>query len=284
MEIITQTNALKAVQSALPQATTAGKTQQVMLFNSDGTPANKVPLSTDGVIDLKTGKKLSDILEYQKPYVDGDLYVDMGLPSGVLWAKKNIDITQQDKFAASEFQYECSFTSWGNTFMHNPKDTSSFDYNWGGVNAEEPWYDGQVYGSTPGAELTGNIGPSQDVARAILGAPWRMPSTEEYKELFDNIEYVDAEGNLVTGMDKRVTVNSIMGLRLRSKINGNILFFACSGLGYGTSWVSRGSIGDYWSSSFLSARYARYLDFGSGGVIPQSRNFRYVGFAVRPVQ
>ena len=35
--------------------------------------------------------------------------VDMGLPSGLLWATCNIDITQDDGFAASPFQYECSF-------------------------------------------------------------------------------------------------------------------------------------------------------------------------------
>jgi uncharacterized protein (TIGR02145 family) len=289
---ISQNNALKAVQSGLTQQDTAQKTQGIMLFGQDGTPNGKCPLSTKAVIDLKTGKSLEDILEYNKPYVDTDLYTDMGLPSGTLWAKKNIDITQQNGFAASEFQYECSFCSWGNTFMHNPKDTSSFDYNWGGVNAEEPWYDGQVYGSTPGAALTADFGPSFDAARRHLGAPWRMPSTEEYKELFDNCDFIDADGNIVsastsvagTAADKRITMNGIVGLRLRSKINGNVIFFPASGFGGGTSWNGRGSYGYYWSSSWSSARDARLLYFRSGGVGPQYTYYRYYGFSVRPVQ
>ena len=62
------------------------------------------------------------------------------------------------------------------------------------------------------------------------------------------------------------------------------LFFACSGNGTGRSWNNRGSNGNYWSSSFNSARSARSLYFDSGGVYPQNSNYRYLGFAVRPVQ
>jgi len=294
---VTIQDALKNVQSGLTAQDTALKTQTQMLFGPDGTPNGKAPLSTDAVIDLKTGKKLSDILEYQKPYVDTDLFVDMGLPSGVLWAKASIDLTTASKFQevngeVSPFKYECSFFSWGNTDGHNPSSTSAFDYNWGGVNEQEPYYDGQVYGNTPGNTLTGNIPPSMDAARVNLGAPWRMPSSADFTELFANIDYIDADGNVVTAetsiaktaADKRVTVNGINGLYLRSKINGNRLFFPCSGNGDGRSWSSRTGIGDFWSSTFGSSRRARYLFFYSGGVNPQSNYGRYYGFAVRAVQ
>lgn len=289
--------ALKNVQSGLTAQDTALKTQTQMLFGPDGAPNGKTPLSTDAVIDLKTGKKLSDILEYQKPYVDTDLFVDMGLPSGALWAKASIDLTTASKFqevdgAVSPFKYECSFFSWGNTDGYNPSSTSAFDYNWGGVNEQEPYYDGQPYGTTPGNTLTGNIPSSMDAARVNLGAPWRMPSMEDFVELFANIEYIDADGNVVTAetsiaktaADKRVTVNGINGLYLRSKVNGNRLFFPASGYGGGRSWGYRGSGGYFWSSSFNSARYARGLDFYSGGVSPTGAGHRCNGFAVRPVQ
>jgi hypothetical protein len=294
---VTIQEALKTVQSGLTAQDTALKTQTQMLFGPDGTPNGKTPLSTDAVIDLKTGKKLSDILEYQKPYVDSDLYVDMGLPSGVLWAKASIDLTTQSGFqevngAVSPFKYECSFFSWGNTDGHNPSSTSAFDYNWGGVNEQEPYYDGQPYGTTPGNALTGNIPPSMDAARVNLGAPWRMPSMEDFTELFANIDYIDADGNIVTeatsiaqtAADKRVTVNGINGLYLRSKINGNRLFFPASGGGSGRPWDSRTCYGYFWSSTFYSARNARRLYFYSSGVSPQGNFGRYDGFAVRPVQ
>ena len=217
------------------------------------------------------------------------LLVDMGLPSGVKWASRDIDLTKPGGFCETPFIYEKSFFSWGNIDGHNPSSTSAFAYDWGGVNGAEPWYDGQVYGSTPGNTLTGNIavGEDFDAARANLGAPWRMPTSAEFAELFANIIYIDANGDEVdtTKADKRVTVNGIVGLYLESKINGARLFFSCSGFGNGRTWNYRGSYGNYWSSTWYSARYARRLFFFSGGVNPQNYYLsRYGGFALRPVQ
>ena len=221
-------------------------------------------------------------------YDPSGLLVDMGLPSGVKWAARDIDLTKPGGFCETPFIYEKSFFSWGNIDGHNPSSASAFAYDWGGVNGAEPWYDGQVYGSTPGNTLTGNIavGEDFDAARANLGAPWRMPTSAEFAELFANIKYINADGTEVetTKTDKRVTVNGIVGLYLESNINGARLFFSCSGFGIGRSWYNRGSLGHYWSSTFYSARDARFLYFNSGGVHPQHYNNRYYGFALRPVQ
>ena len=221
-------------------------------------------------------------------YDPAGLLVDMGLPSGVKWAARDIDMTKPGGFCDTPFTYEKSFFSWGNIDGHNPISNSAFDYNWGSVNESEPYYEGQPYGSTPGNTLTGNIavGEDFDAARANLGAPWRMPTSAEFAELFANIIYIDANGTEVdtTKTDKRVTVNGVMGLYIQSKLNGARLFFSCSGYGHGRSWYNRGSYGHYWSSTWGSARYARVLFFYSGGVNPQSNSYRYYGRAVRPVQ
>lgn len=214
-----------------------------------------------------------------------DLYVDMGLPSGRLWAIANIDVTKQSGFAEvdgkpSPFIYECTFFSWGNTEGHNPTSTSAFSYDWGTGN------DGP-YAQTPGAKLTANAGLSFDAARAILGAPWRDPSTEDFAELFANIDYVQADGETVidaSQANKLVTVNGIVGIYLKSKINSRLLFFACSGLGYGQSWGNRGSYGNYWSRSLYSQTSGRILSFYSGGVYPQNAGNRFYGFSRRALQ
>ena len=214
-----------------------------------------------------------------------DLYVDMGLPSGRLWAIANIDVTKQSGFTEvdgkpSPFVYECTFFSWGNTEGHNPTSTSAFSYDWGTAN------DGP-YASTPGAQLTANAGLSFDAARAILGAPWRDPSTEDFAELFANIDFVQADGETVidaSQANKLVTVNGIVGIYLKSKINSRLLFFACSGNGNGQSWSSRGSSGHYWSRSLNSQTYGRDLGFSSGGVFPQNDSHRFYGFSRRAVQ
>ena len=222
-------------------------------------------------------------------YDPAELLVDMGLPSGVKWASRDIDLTKPGGFCETPFTYEKSFFSWGNIDGHNPTSNSSFSpWNWGGVNENEPYYEGQVYGSTPGNTLTGNIavGDDYDCARANLGAPWRMPTNTEYGELFGNIDYLNADGTIkdASETNKLVTVNSVVGIWIQSKINQNRLFFSCSGSGNGTSRYNRGSSGYYWSSTWLSARSARYLYFISGGVNPQNNNRRFNGVAVRAVQ
>lgn len=221
-------------------------------------------------------------------YDPAGLLVDMGLPSGTKWAARDIDLTKPGGFCDTPFTYNKSFFSWGNIDGHNPISNSAFSYNWGSVNAAEPWYEGQPYGSTPGNTLTGNIavGEDFDAARANLGAPWRMPTNAEFAELFANIIYIDANGDEVdtTKTDKRVTVNGVLGLYIQSKLNSARMFFSCSGYGYGRSWSDRGSYGNYWSSTWSSARSARGLFFYSGGVNPQYNSNRCNGFAVRPVQ
>ena len=236
---------------------------------------NLVTMQYDG-----TNYNIIGIEGLESSAVPSNLYVDMGLPSGTLWATRNVDITQPNGFAASEYQYECSFFSWGNTDGHNPTSSSSFSpYDWGSAN------DGP-YASTPGSKIMGQLSPSQDFARANCGAPWRLPTTADFAELFANIEYIDAQGSVIASSttDKRTTMNGITGLRIRSTVNGNIIFFPCSGNGNGASWNYRGANGYYWSSSLYSATSGRYLNFYSGGVSPQNFNNRFYGFAARPVQ
>lgn len=217
--------------------------------------------------------------------------VDMGTP-GVLWADSDIDITKPDGFCDSPFTYDKSFFSWGNVVGHNPISNIAFDYDWGGVNQAEPWYEGQVYGSTPGSTLTSNIpaDAQYDAAKAILGGNWRMPSNSEYVNLFSICKFLEANGSDMdtSKTDKRVDMpdgngGTVKGIYIESTVTGNRLFFSCSGYGNGRSWYGRRSNGYYWSSTFVSARNARSLSFRSGGVYPQYSYDRCSGFALRPV-
>ena len=223
-----------------------------------------------------------DIISMMGPEkTDDELLVDMGLPSGLLWATRNIDVKQANGFAKNIYQYECSFFSWGNTDGHNPTAINSFaPYSFGNANTSEP------YTSSPGASLTASFGLSFDAAFANLGNQWRMPTTEEFAELFANIDYINPDGTVIetTQANKLVTVNGVVGILLKSKNNSRTLFFPCSGNGNGQSWYYRGSYGYYWSSSLYSAANGRSLLFYSGGVYPQGNGSRFGGFSVRPVQ
>ena len=190
-----------------------------------------------------------------------------------------MDITRQNGFAASPYQYECSFFSWGNTFGVNPISSSAFSYDWGTSNSGP-------YASTSGASLKADAGLSDDFGRFNLGGEWRLPTKGDFAELFNSsyTKYVDANGDEVTGTDKLVTVNGVVGIRLMSLINGKTIFFPCSGFGNGTSWHSRSTNGRYCSSSLSSDTNAFLLNFGSSGVYPQRNDLnRFYGFACRPV-
>jgi len=188
--------------------------------------------------------------------------VDLGLPSGKLWADRNIGAKSPEDYGA--------FFSWGNVEPHFPNkenmdwgdDDKAFDYK----------FSSEEYKKTPGYKLEGNIDAEHDAATVNLGEPWCMPTEDDFQELYDNCDWT------------RKTFNGVNGYLVTSKINGNSIFFPCSGYGYGSSWYNRGGNGDYWSASFDSAVGARGLGFGSGGVGPQGNGNRCGGFAVRPVQ
>lgn len=210
----------------------------------------------------------------------------MGLPSGTLWAVSNLDISSPGKFQPTPYQYDCSFVSWGNIDAHNPINESEFDYDFGGVNAQAPWYENQPYGSTPGAALTTDIPPSLDVARRELGGPWRMPTKDEFSELITNITYMQADGITPipsTQVNKLVEIDGVKGIFIKSNINGNMLFLACTGYGVAKSLTNKDTRGDYWSASNSNSRSAISLNFSAGVIRPQNSIYKYIGRAIRPV-
>jgi len=179
-------------------------------------------------------------------------FVDLALPSGLLWCEHNVGAT-------TPYEYGLYF-SWGNVEGH--AEGSGYDFS----NA--------VYAQTAGAALTGNIavGNTYDMARHNMGAPSRLPTTGEFQELVNNCtsEWTDEDG--------------VAGRRFTSNINGNSIFFPASGNYDGTTLDNRGSNGYYWSSAYNSETFARSLRFDSSEVNPTGSYNRRRGFTVRAVQ
>ena len=188
--------------------------------------------------------------------------IDLGLPSGTLWADRNVG-------AKSQYDYGLFF-SWGNTKGYRP---NTGDMDWGDFdNAFDYKFTSDEYAKTPGAKLEGDIDLEHDAAHVNMGEPWKMPTAEQFQELYDNCDWI------------RKNIHGVNGYLVVSKINGNSLFFACSGFGCGTSLSNRGSRGLYWASTLYSSAYGRRLYFSSSGVGPQYSRNRFYGFTVRPVQ
>lgn len=233
----------------------------------------------------KVGTGRKDVfreLEYLQPYVDKSKFVDMGLPSGRLWAKCNIDLTQQDKFAQSEYSYDASFFSWGNIDGHNPTG-GTFDYDFSQANYELT--DG--YAMFSQLVYDDEMWPRQDAAYANLNAPWRIPSYADYKELRDNSDFIDASGNVIpdSTTNKLITMNGVKGYRLKSKINENILFFAATGVLNGTSLLLYEDGAGFWlttiSSSELLQPHVAVLRTTRTNY--NATNPPHIGCSIRPV-
>ena len=223
----------------------------------DGVAASGTFIKVDSMTSWTTGNNGIPTGWTVKDYVAPPTLVDLGLPSGTKWADRNIGAkTPEDNGL---------YFSWGNVDGHE-KD-SGYDF---GESNDGP------YASTSGASLTGDIpvNSTYDAARANLGGSWRMPTKDEFAELF-NTEYTTNEW---------VTQNGINGLRVTSNINGNSVFFPAAGRYYGTTLYVEGASGDYWSSSLYSQTDAYNLLFDSSDVIPQYGNYRFYGFTVRAVQ
>ena len=225
---------IKLMGNAMPMGKVHNNTILVMVY--DGTNLNVI-----------------DILSQTAAAPTG--FVDLALPSGLLWCEHNV--------GASTPYEDGLYFSWGNITGHTGDDGYDF-----GTSNDGP------YASTPGAVLTGNIptNGTYDAARHNMGAPCRMPTVGEFQELNNNCdsEWTDEDG--------------VAGRRFTSRINGNSIFFPASGYRYGTSRDNRGTYGYYWSSSLYSQTYGYNLDFNSSGVNPASRSDRFFGFSVRAVQ
>lgn len=208
----------------------------------------------------------------------GENYIDLGLPSGLKWARTNIDLSTASKFAASPYQNTCTFFSWGNNFGYNPVNGAFSNYTWNQTN----------YNTTGGSKLNGNVAPSFDAARANLGAPWRIPTEEEWKELYDNCDFLDANGNVISASttDKRCLYNGYYGIRMRSKNNNAEIFFTCCGYGYDNNWsVNSGlySQGRYWSATYKNGSEAYKMNATINGVSFKNSDNKFEGFPIRPV-
>lgn len=206
--------------------------------------------------------------------INGHEFVDLGLPSGLLWARTNIGAATPyddgDYFAWGETQPKSKYTEDNYKLCHTYDKMNHVE----GITTR--MHDYLRY--TPKDGKT-TLAPSDDVATVKWGKGCRMPSLLEFKELFENCvlewkdDYHGTKGYLLTGA------------------NGNTLFMPASGsyiLGQGV--ISGKGVGLYlWSSSLYTSEYERnpyeyaHIVMVLKSVISLGHNYRFYGLPVRPV-
>ena len=198
-------------------------------------------------------------------------YVDLGLPSGTLWATCNIG-------AASPEDYGDYF-AWGETTGYTSDTSDGHSFDWGTYkycNGSSSTLTKYCTSSSRGTvDNKTELELSDDAAYVNRGKNWRMPSDDQFTELI-NSSYTTTTWT---------TVNGVYGRKITSKSKGNSIFLPAAGYRNGTSLVDAGSSGNYWSRSlFTSYPYGACGLYFDSSDIYTNYNGRCLGQSVRPVR
>lgn len=220
-----------------------------------------------------SGVKAECVIVVEKPHE----YVDLGLPSGTLWATTNVGASEPEDYGY--------YFAWGEVEPKSTCNWSTYKWmkegysDWEGCNkytiadgqTSGCWYNNGTFVGDNKIELD----LEDDAAYMNWGEGWRMPSRAQQDELRDTNNCTWTWTN----------INGKNGYLVKSKRNESSLFLPAAGYRNGGSLGDAGSWGIYWSRSLSpsSSDYASGLGFYSG-YIDWYIDGRYFGFSVRPVR
>lgn len=178
--------------------------------------------------------------------MNGYEWVDLGLPSGTLWATCNV--------GAGEASQPGTLYAWGETAEKNSYTPDNSRHHTQDID-----------------DFSGD--KTNDVATAKWGEGWRMPTKDEYDELlyYCNWKYVQKDGR--------------WGSELTNPANNRSIFLPATGYMDGTQLQNASGNGIYWTSTPRKDQWkngAYMYQFG-GALGEVSISERSYGHAVRPV-
>lgn len=188
--------------------------------------------------------------------------IDLGLPSGTLWACCNVGASAPHEYGG--------FYAWGETVTKNYYTQANYDYCTGPTDGKY-YYNYQHIGS----DISGT---TYDAARKRMGENWCMPTKEQMEELINNTEY---SWELLWDYTL---------LRLTGK-NGGSIVLPAAGYNNGQAPVQRNNVCAYWTSTLdevngLNNINAFYLDayHNEKPWIDSHTGLRYYGYSIRAVE
>ena len=192
---------------------------------------------------------------------DNHEYVDLGLPSGTLWATCNVGATSPEDMG--------DYFAWGETAPKQIYDMENYKWYNSANDKLTKYCTDDKYGTV---DYETELLPEDDAAYVNWGPVWRMPTLEQQQELIERCTWQWVERNGVYG-------------RLVTGSNGNTLFLPAADYRSDNSPSNEGSIGAYWSrtldSGYPSGLYFRNFDWKSVYLFSHIRSH---GFTVRPVR
>lgn len=206
-------------------------------------------------------------------------YVDLGLPSGVLWATCNVGAKSPVETG--------DFFAWGE--IKKKKEYNWDTYKWSKITKgwSRPDENGEVkpsskkiqtkYCANSYIEFEGKtyvkkgavmdtlrtLLPEDDAATAQWGNKWRMPTIDEIEELIEWCDWLWVQNYNNSG------VAGIMGV---SKKNESFIFFPAAGFKFNKDHKNVGEFGAYWSSDLVKVKD---VDFKQNLLDPSNRSMGF---------
>ena len=239
-----------------------------MSYDWDGVfhAATPLPVSYSSASDSFSGFGLQSA-DSKRGCTGGHAYVDLGLPSGTLWATCNIGATKPEEYG--------DYYAWGETSTKNVYNWSTYKYCNGGYGYDDltKYCHESDYGNYGFTDNLTELQRGDDPATANWGSDWCMPTKEQWEELLENTT------------NEWAMQNGVKGRLFTSKKNGKSLFLPAAGCRGGDELGYVGSNGNYWSSSLYtgSPNGACSFDFDSGNCSLGS-DYRDFGKSVRAVR
>lgn len=192
-------------------------------------------------------------------------YVDLGLPSGTLWATCNVGANTPEGYG--------SYFAWGETSPKEMYTWTTYKWSGGSFNSLTKYCRESYYGYNGFSDGKTELDPEDDAAYVNWGTSWRMPTTEQQQELVNNCTWTWTTRNGVDG-------------RLVTGPNGNTLFLPAAGTYWSDTLNGAGAWGRYLSRTLDKSYsfYATYMYFTSDYLQGYNYDYRYEGYSVRPVR
>ena len=202
-------------------------------------------------------------------------YVDLGLPSGLLWATCNIGANRPEGFG--------DYFAWGETDKKVSYEVANYKFAAEGSDELHPqltkYCNIPSYGYNGFTDDLTILQPEDDAATANWGNGWRMPTKTEWEELFNNTTPAWTLQDNVNGILLTASNGVSLFLPAAGFRSGNILWYAGSSCGYYSSSLYKGEGNEPWGDGPDCA--ISFAGTSIGGSM--SSGFRYPGRSVRAV-
>jgi hypothetical protein len=186
--------------------------------------------------------------------------VDLGL--SVKWASMNVG-------ADVPTDAGCYF-AWGETADKEGSSWSSYRHASGDMYFMTKYNTNKTFGAIDGKTVLERI---DDAAYSWWGSDWRTPTVDEFRELYNNCDWV------------WTTQDGINGYLVESKVNENSIFLPAAGIYKQNELFDVGVYGAYWTSSLYSIRShsACFCNLNSTSYSTDGGTSRIFCISVRPV-